>query len=687
MSGVESPNPHKRSRSSKTDSSIALGSGNAGTTSIATQIGGVGLDSTDAEGELYRARRDEDHISGKPHTNPLPGPPPRPKTTRIDKQARMTEADRMQRERQRHANQMEWRKRFLRAFPNFRFYLDGFDQASKAEVTLSIEQLGATVEPFFSRTATHLITARKVSLPATTNADGAQDATHEGAKPSPYRLSHLPALRKKQTQIPLHSDRNPFEECGPPVSANDILVKARSFGIKVWNHDKFRTVVNGLLGDPGSTDAGKQQNLSQMLEKEKLLGTLERDPATARNDFYYFSRNAIFLLIDDATSEHRPIMMQEWPKPVGDESEVPWPVLHGELEGRCPFTKFDLESASRKKPKPNRHETLRRSVSLNHVRTAHPQRVASLSPAPFNDSRGGYSVVRGASPYPLASGNSVSVASNIASTTSTAVGSAAGLGLLSPFGPLSRQVKQATDLGLGRPSALPSNFASRRRTIDKTDQTHGALTVRMLPDMTRRSISTPSNAQNARREKRPGFCENCRVKYEDFGDHIHSRRHRKFAKDESNFADIDELLRRVARPMAPWAAASVPSSTCSSPDTDAQHLYPPSSLVAAGGSLDEAVGDQCDLHDSDAAMEVIQDVTEAVRSWQKSTAHVARIADDQEVPAKKIQVDMGDVDESIASVEECSVGAATAGQNTERSTLSPHTSPQMSAHDQDTRKG
>lgn len=34
--------------------------------------------------------------------------------------------------------------------------------------------------------------------------------------------------------VPLHSDRNPFDEPGPVPPPNDLLAKAQGFGMKVW---------------------------------------------------------------------------------------------------------------------------------------------------------------------------------------------------------------------------------------------------------------------------------------------------------------------------------------------------------------------------------------------------------------------------------------------------------------------
>lgn len=45
----------------------------------------------------------------------------------------------------------------------------------------------------------------------------------------------------------------------------------------------------------------------------------------------------------------------------------------------------------------------------------------------------------------------------------------------------------------------------------------------------------------------PGYCENCRVKYEDFDTHVESKRHLRFATDDSNFVELDALLGQIAR--------------------------------------------------------------------------------------------------------------------------------------------
>jgi regulatory subunit for Cdc7p protein kinase len=638
------PNPHKRSRSSST----TTGATSTSTSSISAAINEVHIRSQggDREGVLAGVDQGAADAAADGSLKVEDERASASKTVRIDKQSRLSQTDRMQRDQRKILSTFEWRKKFLRAFPSFRFYLDGYDSGTKAEVEATITSLGGQIEPFFSKVVTHLVTARKVAIPnlsATTgpnyttetrddNGGASHRAVGESRPEAANKASGIPSVRshipgvtplsrssrfaglrgKKNAAIPLHSDRNPFDEWLPPVPANDILTKARAFDIKIWTHDKFISVTTGLTSDNvsgtsiGQSDPGKAQqmqqvqqilaqkpkeqhakSLSQLLEKEKVQGIHERDARAPRQDYYYFARNAVYILVEDATGEHRPVMAQEWRRPLREGEEEPWPVLHGELEGRCPFTKFPLEGDPRKRMRPNRHESLRRSVSLNHVRSQ--QRNVSLSPAPSNDSRGGYSIAREASPYPLASGNSMSIAStNITSTTSTAAPYGNSLGLLSPFHPLARKTAP-TSIGLGRPSVspvhkslqtngetgMPGNghisldqgsvvrtmlgLTTAQRTANAAERTASAIPVRLLEQQSgamRRSISTPTvtaELEAKPREKRPGYCENCRVKYEDFDDHVQGRRHRKFATDDTNFTEIDELLRRVSRPIASWA--------------------------------------------------------------------------------------------------------------------------------------
>lgn len=51
------------------------------------------------------------------------------------------------------------------------------------------------------------------------------------------------------------------------------------------------------------------------------------------------------------------------------------------------------------------------------------------------------------------------------------------------------------------------------------------------------------------RELKPGYCENCRDKFDDFETHCLSRKHRKFALGPENWTQLDDLLSQLDRPL------------------------------------------------------------------------------------------------------------------------------------------
>ncbi|SZF00111.1 unnamed protein product [Blumeria hordei] len=86
--------------------------------------------------------------------------------------------------------------------------------------------------------------------------------------------------------------------------------------------------------------------------------------------------------------------------------------------------------------------------------------------------------------------------------------------------------------------------------ISKAEDNCNSLDVdRSLPkaEASKKSKSTPQiNASQI--DPKPGYCENCQDKFEDFNEHIISRKHRKFAEKQENWKLLDELLSQLVRP-------------------------------------------------------------------------------------------------------------------------------------------
>lgn len=324
----------------------------------------------------------------------------------------------------------------------------------------------------------------------------------------------------------------------------DIVQKALAFERKVWSSEKLRSILERLAqpNQPSnsrsySTVSSSQRPLTRLLEVERLHGTTERDPSQRRHDFRYFSKGSFFVLVEDMRQDLATIHALEYPvtKSKDGSSRGAWPVLHCHPHSRGPFIEFDdkerraYEKATRAEDEREAREheqrkreeasmrrraqaekaknitDLRRCASMNNLRrreshgeTTHFNAVEPESVGSANAS--GY--LASTSGYMAASGNSVGI------TSTTGTTSTVGLRKNSlPSGLraqerqqviTSRKVAMSVSLdtsgkpGSMGPPAMPSQF------LRKTKSTN--------------SIRLPKRQEGAK----PGYCESCRVKFEDF---------------------------------------------------------------------------------------------------------------------------------------------------------------------------
>ncbi|KAF2135890.1 uncharacterized protein K452DRAFT_157755 [Aplosporella prunicola CBS 121167] len=64
-----------------------------------------------------------------------------------------------------------------------------------------------------------------------------------------------------------------------------------------------------------------------------------------------------------------------------------------------------------------------------------------------------------------------------------------------------------------------------------------------------RRVVVPRKNKPVERDPKPGYCENCREKFDDFEIHTVSRKHRKFALTPDNWTELDALLNQLERPV------------------------------------------------------------------------------------------------------------------------------------------
>ncbi|EMD37478.1 hypothetical protein CERSUDRAFT_105452 [Gelatoporia subvermispora B] len=433
--------------------------------------------------------------------------------------------------------------------------------------------MDAHVDDFFSKGVTHLITLRE----DTTNKEN-----QENNPPNPSLIDPTALLG------------SPVKLKGRVTADTDLVQKALAWQIKVWSATKLETVLDRChapypRNGPAISAAGqhaaaasKERSLTRLLESERLHGISERDPTQKRHDFVYFTKNSYFVLVEDLRQELATIAAQEYPIERGPDGveRGGWPVLHCHPRARGPFIEYDeKEEKRRQKADRAEHERekerakrtaqfkeemerrrkamialqakqhdLRRTVSLNnlHRRASFPQQTGHGGfvdlDADFPDEEpvgsANASGYLASGTYMAASGNSVGI------TSTTGTTSTAGLP--------SRSL-QMPHILKGR---LQQQVVTSRRVAPLTQSREGSKENVMGPPLLvpdRQRVLRKSRSTNTirlpKREEgaKPGYCESCRVKFEDFTEHIEGKRHRKFATDDRNFEALDRVLARVRR--------------------------------------------------------------------------------------------------------------------------------------------
>ncbi|KIJ18843.1 hypothetical protein PAXINDRAFT_109208 [Paxillus involutus ATCC 200175] len=492
-----------------------------------------------------------------------------------------------QRRQARETARNEFRFKYTRAFPSWVFYFD-LDQldpetaALRNSLVSRVLHLGARVEDFFSNGITHLITNQPIPTEDT-------HSNKENAHRLRGSLSRAISLLKSPIKL-----KGRAAEDGSAQNFN-LVEKAQAFDMKIWNTAKLDSILErcdvpaptmmstkhpqgAQTTPPVSTT--NQRNLTRLLASERLHGTTtERDPTQKRHDFRYFSKSSCFVLVEDVKQELATIHALEYPIHKGRDGKEhgAWPVLYCHPNARGPFIDFDererrrwersrradedketerQQRVARELKQKKQAQTkllscksgdLRRSVSMNNLHrqfaNAGMEELVDLD-VDFQEvqesaNASGYLASTGA--YIAASGNSVRITSTTG-TTSTAGGALRALELPASLrGRIQQQVitsRKVSSLAVGK---------------DTTNRKPGTMGPPVgIPErqnaLLRKSRSTNTLRLPKRDEgSKPGYCESCRMKFEDFEFHIRDRKHRKFAIDDSNYLHLDFVLNRVQR--------------------------------------------------------------------------------------------------------------------------------------------
>ncbi|ODQ64421.1 hypothetical protein NADFUDRAFT_47608 [Nadsonia fulvescens var. elongata DSM 6958] len=453
----------------------------------------------------------------------------------------------------------EWQRQWKRIMTTSIFYFDGVDTKIKERAKSHLSLFDAKAAEFFDgQTVTHLVTRRSIN-----------------------EIEKLPSV--------------------------DILYRAKELGIKIWTIEKLWRFLSNLLDQPANVLARSNavtDNLSNLLKEEKLHGPTDRDPKAKRDDHVYFK--GPYLLIWDYAHYYRPVMVKEYTK-VNEPSQGSWPQFRVTSAGRCPFVydpnpdrryvestrKVKCEQVQQITEKTVKHklqavdavvisetatddsvadkETALSTQTTNISTTNNYHNnndnshsgVSSVSSTlgrcsahhnhlhimnPNGGTRFHEIVASGVNPSTL-----VSAIQSYAQSGDYHGGAANGLGAVTAQVP-SKEVNNLKKklLEKQRPHVIntvsmntPTNNSAN--SANNHNPTTGGGQGTVESERRRRSATVVKKETMPVKELKPGYCENCKDRFDDFEEHIKSRRHRKFAMDNRHFSDLDRLLRKVVR--------------------------------------------------------------------------------------------------------------------------------------------
>jgi regulatory subunit for Cdc7p protein kinase len=398
--------------------------------------------------------------------------------------------------------------------------------------------------------------------------------------------------------------------------------------MKIWSAEKLQRMLNTMFNtDTGEqppdytraqSKTARPGDLQKLLQNEKLNGPLDRDYSVATQDMIQL--RGFYIYIHDMDEVTRPVMVREYPK-VSKKEEGKWPQFRVSGNGKCPFVEDPhhlrkqqqeqeeqrARAAKAAAPRTRAAAALEEKRALgennNLARRASatsqaikqeeakpldppkmiPAKRANTDSMPpmFGSAQASIrNIPRYAGGEPIASGIQPSnitsaIRSQMISSTAAAPGARAGN---------SKEVNQLKRKVLEKNSAPSANSGASlmndmraainednsqpaRAAKRKAQGALGYIHEDMTPsdeDRQAKKVAAVRRRKTAEKELKPGYCENCREKFNDFDEvcvpfpycmfrrltfiqHIMSRKHRKFAVTTDNWYELDQLLTQLVR--------------------------------------------------------------------------------------------------------------------------------------------
>lgn len=346
--------------------------------------------------------------------------------------------------------------------------------------------------------------------------------------------------------------------------------------------------------------------LDRALMQERLNGPSDRDLFSSMEMIVF---KGPFLYIHDMNEKTKPVMVREYSR-VTKRQDGAWPQFRSAPLGKCPFVdeppsrkeydrhrmrqaqKEKKASATKAEPRPKVSQTAVEqkpdtNVDAELTKTnieddKEPSGKAEIPSKPLLDEtherKSSESFIPPHFPRsgpfytgrePAASGvqpSNVTSAIRSQMISSTAAAPGAKAGLSKEVHGLKRKVLERGTGSIANGSMAaperPNGLAMHLKSHHNHNTKLKAPEARYSPEedsnpgesagMKRRRADSRENEPKKperRRDPKPGYCENCRDKFDDFEEHTLTRKHRRFAQNAANWADLDALLFEIQRPL------------------------------------------------------------------------------------------------------------------------------------------
>lgn len=505
----------------------------------------------------------------------------------------------LKQEQEQRARMAEWIRAYRRAFPSFVFYFEGIDESTIKRLSVPIRSLGGKVEPFFSaQTVTHVIVEHAGMAPGGANtkssAAGVSSSSHVVSLAERFHLK-IWDLDKFENRvlavlIPGCQDHpNNNNNTKPGGGNGTAMLSAKRKLDEAFSTEKMYAMRQKAFEGASASHCVDFYYLKYFYVLVEDASHLNRpalvedfrppelgcDPPWPKLYMVPTGR-CPFIQYDDPTtsskgSETDPDYNKENITPDPSEpTTLPAPQILCKTPGsRC--NTQELLSHMKPPPLPRHYQQIARPTLTRENAEEDNQILTPTRPS------------RRIVP------NNLLVASNAGSTVmdSNASGINHSLGVTSTstaFGHHSQTVDPVLQKNLlqnlngGRVTQLTkmqqpvatAGISNIPRIAGQAQQKKAALTAAVAAAAAAsRKICLDEDPQNRRASghvppisrtrkltapirrpvvARPGYCENCRVKYDDMMEHVKTTQHRRFATNERNWVELDALLETVKRP-------------------------------------------------------------------------------------------------------------------------------------------